>query len=107
MRHFGDWPLRWKMLALIVMVSALPLALTAVVEWRESNQLSESSTESLLQANAEDIGSDVDFLNDSFQRAAARLSRLPSIIELTISPEALTPAASLSETRAKALAAKG
>ncbi|CAN7302885.1 thiamine pyrophosphate-binding protein [Bradyrhizobium sp. LjRoot220] len=39
----------------------------------------------------------------TFDEAVA--SRLPSIIELTISPEALTPAASLSETRAKALAA--
>ena len=39
-----------------------------------------------------------------FDEAVA--SRLPSIIELTISPEALTPMASLSETRAKALAAK-
>jgi acetolactate synthase-1/2/3 large subunit len=33
-------------------------------------------------------------------------SGLPAIIELAISPEALTPAASLSETRAKALAAQ-
>ena len=32
-------------------------------------------------------------------------SGLPSIIELAISPEALTPVSSLSETRAKALAA--
>jgi acetolactate synthase-1/2/3 large subunit len=39
----------------------------------------------------------------AFDEAVA--SRLPAIIELTISPEALTPAASLSETRAKALAA--
>ncbi|TMA21307.1 MAG: hypothetical protein E6J88_15950, partial [Deltaproteobacteria bacterium] len=86
MRHFDDWPLRWKMLALIVMVSALPLALTAVVEWRESNQLSESSTESLLQANAEDIGSDLDFLNDGFQRSVARLSRQPAVIRLLQHP---------------------
>jgi acetolactate synthase-1/2/3 large subunit len=34
-------------------------------------------------------------------------SGLPSIIELAISPEALTPVSSLSETRAKALAARG
>ena len=41
----------------------------------------------------------------AFDEAVA--SGLPSIIELTISPEALTPVASLSETRAKALAAQG
>ena len=41
----------------------------------------------------------------AFDEAVARGFR--PIIELTISPEALTPAASLSETRAKAMAAKG
>jgi len=41
----------------------------------------------------------------AFDEAVA--SGLPSIIELTISPEALTPVASLSETRAKAMAAQG
>jgi acetolactate synthase-1/2/3 large subunit len=40
----------------------------------------------------------------AFDEAVA--SGLPAIIELAISPEALTPAASLSETRAKALAAQ-
>jgi len=41
----------------------------------------------------------------AFDEAVA--SGLPSIIELAISPEALTPVSSLSETRAKALAARG
>ena len=41
----------------------------------------------------------------AFDEAVA--SGLPAIIELSISPEALTPAASLSETRSKALAARG
>jgi acetolactate synthase-1/2/3 large subunit len=53
------------------------------------------------------FGARVDRTEDfaaAFDEAVA--SRLPSIIELTISPEALTPAASLSETRAKALAGK-
>jgi len=53
------------------------------------------------------FGARVDRTEDfakAFDEAVA--SRLPAIIELTISPEALTPAASLSETRAKALAAK-
>ncbi|MBR1212113.1 thiamine pyrophosphate-binding protein [Bradyrhizobium sp. JYMT SZCCT0180] len=52
------------------------------------------------------FGARVDRTEDfakAFDEAVA--SRLPAIIELTISPEALTPAASLSETRAKALAA--
>jgi len=51
------------------------------------------------------FGARVDRTEDfaaAFDEAVA--SRLPAIIELTISPEALTPAASLSETRAKALA---
>lgn len=50
------------------------------------------------------VGRTEDFAQ-AFDEAVA--SRLPSIIELTISPEALTPAASLSETRARALAERG
>jgi acetolactate synthase-1/2/3 large subunit len=44
---------------------------------------------------------------EDFARAFddAVASGLPAIIELSISPEALTPASSLSETRAKAMAA--
>jgi acetolactate synthase-1/2/3 large subunit len=53
-------------------------------------------------------GARVDRTED-FARAfdEATASGLPSIIELAISPEALTPVSSLSETRAKALAARG
>jgi acetolactate synthase-1/2/3 large subunit len=52
------------------------------------------------------FGARVDRTEDfarAFDEAVA--SGLPSIIELTISPEALTPVSSLSETRAKAMAA--
>jgi len=54
------------------------------------------------------FGARVDRTED-FARAfdEATASGLPSIIELVISPEALTPVSSLSETRAKALAAQG
>lgn len=54
------------------------------------------------------FGARVDRTED-FARAfdEAIASRLPSIIELAISPEALTPVSSLSETRAKAMAAQG
>ncbi|MFN2546128.1 MAG: response regulator [Myxococcales bacterium] len=83
MRRFDDWPLRWKMLALILLVSALPLALTAAVEWRESSRLIESSTDSLLQANAEDVGSDLDFLNEGFQRSVGRIARQPAVIRFS------------------------
>jgi acetolactate synthase-1/2/3 large subunit len=54
------------------------------------------------------FGARVDRTEDfarAFDEAVA--SGLPSIVELAISPEALTPVSSLSETRAKALAAQG
>ncbi|MGZ6142599.1 MAG: response regulator [Myxococcales bacterium] len=87
MSRFNDWPLRWKMLALIVMISALPLALTAAMEWRESSRLIDGSTEALLQANAEDIGSAIDYLNDSFQRSVSRLARQPAVARFCEHPE--------------------
>ena len=80
MRRFDDWPLRWKMLILIVLVSVVPLAVTASVEWRESSRLFESSTNALVQANAEDIASDLDSANEAFQRSAARVARQPAVI---------------------------
>jgi signal transduction histidine kinase/CheY-like chemotaxis protein/HAMP domain-containing protein len=87
MSSFGhSWPLRWKILALIAMVSVLPLAITAMVEWRESSALITESTEKLLQANAEDVSGDLDSFNESFHLAANRLSRLPSVIRFVEHP---------------------
>ena len=83
----NEWPLRWKMLALIVMVSALPLAITAVMEWRETSALIDNSTEALLQANAEDVGSDVDIFNEVFRRTAEHLAGLPSMTRFAAHPE--------------------
>ena len=87
MRRFGDWPLRWKMLALIVMISALPLALTAAMEWRESSGLIDSSTEALLKASADGVGSGLDSLNGGFQRSAARLARQPAVARFCEHPD--------------------
>jgi signal transduction histidine kinase/CheY-like chemotaxis protein len=86
------WPLRWKTLALIAMVSVLSLAITAMVEWRESSALIDDSTASLLRANAEDVSGDLDSFNDGFRLAANRLSRLPSVTRFLEHPSPSTAA---------------
>ena len=92
MRPFlNHLPLRWKMLALIVMVSALPLAITAVMEWRETSALIDNSTAALLQANAEDVAGDVDSFNEGFRRAVERLAQLPALTRFAGHPEGNLP----------------
>ena len=87
-------------------ITGAVVAISAVLD--HATQATEDLAPSLALARAcGGFGAHVERTEDfakAFDEAVA--SGLPAIIELTISPEALTPAASLSETRAKALAAQ-
>ena len=84
-------PLRWKMLALILLVSALPLAITAMMEWREASALIDRSATALLQANAEDVAGDIDTFNEGFRRSAERLAQLPAMTRFASQPAGNQP----------------
>ena len=84
-------PARWKLLALILMVSALPLGITAVMEWREAGALIDTATEALLQANGEDIAGDIDNFNEAFRRTTARLTQLPAVARFVAHPAGNLP----------------
>ena len=86
MRPVADWPLRWKMQALILLVSALPLAITALVEFRESSSLIEANTGALLQAKADGIGGSLDEFHHSFDRAGHRLAAMPLLARFLGNP---------------------
>ena len=76
---FNPLPLRWKILALILMVSALPLAITSLIEFRESRRQILASSSALLSARAESVGAQLDEVHASLQRAVGRLSLLPEV----------------------------
>ena len=86
---FNQWPLRWKVLAVITTVSALPLAITSAIEFRESRQQILDASISLLSLRAESIATQLDDLHASLQRAGGRLALLPQVKQFCDAAEAV------------------
>src|SRR5712692_3052470 len=72
-----DWPIRRKMLALLLAASILPLAITAMIEFRTASTIIRQSATALLRARATHLADRIDDFHLTFQRSADRLSRLP------------------------------
>jgi len=72
-----DWPIRRKMLALLLAASILPLVITAIIEFRTARALIRQSATALLRARATHLADRIDDFHLTFQRSADRLSRLP------------------------------
>jgi len=77
MLRLRDWPIRRKMLALLLAASILPLAFTAIIEFRTARTLIRQSATALLRARATHLADRIDDFHLTFQRSADRLSRLP------------------------------
>ena len=74
---FRDWPLGWKMLALLLSASAVPLAVMALIAFRNARDQVRSSAVALLEARSEQIAASLDEFNAGLLRATERLSSLP------------------------------
>jgi len=72
-----DWPIRRKMLALLLAASILPLAITAIIEFRTASTIIRQSATALLRARATHLADSIDDFHLTFQRSVDRLSRLP------------------------------
>ena len=72
-----DWPIRRKMLAFLLAASILPLAITAVIEFRTASTIIRRSAIALLQARATHLADRIDDFHLTFQRSVDRLSHLP------------------------------
>jgi signal transduction histidine kinase/ActR/RegA family two-component response regulator len=83
---FGRWPLRRKMLGLLLLASALPLAVMAVIEARATSREVQQSALALLDARADQLRGDLDTFHTGLLRAAARLARLDEMAELVAAP---------------------
>ncbi len=84
--RLSDWPLRWKMLALLLCATALPLALTAAIEFNGARRAIHDSAVALLESRADQLGGELEEFNDSLARAVDRLSLLPSVGRFCQSP---------------------
>jgi signal transduction histidine kinase/CheY-like chemotaxis protein/HAMP domain-containing protein len=79
LRRFRDWPVRWKLLALVAAASAVPLVVTTMVAFRTGNTLMRQSSLDLLAARADDLAGDLDAFHLGFRRATDRLATMPGI----------------------------
>ncbi len=78
-RRFQDWPLRGKIVALLVAASTLPVAASsAVVLWR-ARQVVEHDAVELLEARAEQLAAEFDAFHQSYLVTASKIARYPSV----------------------------
>jgi len=83
---FRSWPLRWKMLVLLLCASALPLAVAALIAFNNARGVIDQDTVALLTARAEQEANSLDEFNASMLRAATRLASSPSLLRFYALP---------------------
>ena len=77
--RFRDWPLRWKMIVLLVAASALPLAAAAVVGVRNASEQIRSDAAEVLVARAEQLAGTLDEFHRVYVTSATRLDEFPEV----------------------------
>jgi PAS domain S-box-containing protein len=80
MARFLDWPLRVKMATLLLVVSLLPLVITAFGDIRETQERLLSSTGALLAARGDQLVSELDGFNRVYSRSVDEIARGPDIV---------------------------
>lgn len=81
--NFRDWQIRWKILALLIIASTLPLAIVALIELgNERTELIEGVT-TLLSARGDQVAGELDAFNSDYLKSAGRISQLPDIIKFS------------------------
>src|SRR5262249_2970723 len=77
--RFRDWPLRWKMIVLLVAASALPLAAAAVVGVRNASEQIRRDAAEVLIARAEQLAGALDEFHRVYLTSATRLDEFPEV----------------------------
>ncbi len=79
LRRIQDWPIRHKLVALLVAASALPVAAAAaVVLWRARAVVERNAVE-LLEARADQLASEFDEFHAAYLVAAAQVASYPAV----------------------------
>src|SRR5712664_3163137 len=82
--HFMDWPLRAKMAALLAVASLLPLGVAALIDIHEARERLLENTAVLLAGRGDQLVSDIDTLNRSYQRSVGRFAHLPDVVQFCL-----------------------
>jgi len=79
--RFLDWSLRAKLAALLVVASALPLAVAAYIDIRDARERLVTNTSALLAARGDELVGELDAFNRSYRLSAQRFSRLSPVVD--------------------------
>jgi signal transduction histidine kinase/CheY-like chemotaxis protein len=84
----GGWPLRAKMLALLVGASTLPLLAGSAIGFVGMRRATRDTARSLLAARADQLAGDIDSFHESYLTLVETLSRLPDVAAFCAAPPA-------------------
>jgi PAS domain S-box-containing protein len=87
--------LRAKMALLLVLASAVPVALASALEFRAARALIREQATALLSARTEAVAAQIDMFHREYQKIAVRLAGLPAIRGFAAAPPERRPVAEL------------
>ncbi len=82
----SQWPLRFKIAILLVVASALPLALAAYLDLAQTRQRLTADAAELLAARGDQIASELDAFHSGYRRSAESLALLPALGDFLRAP---------------------
>ena len=89
--RYRDWPIRARILVLLLAASAVPIAAGGAMAFRESRDRIESDAVALLESRADHLAGELDGFHREFQNSARRLARHPAIVDFCRAGEAARP----------------
>lgn len=78
--NIRHWPLRLKVVLLLFVSSALPLALLGTIEFYYARAQVRANTEALLAARADEVEGRLDAFHRMYQRASWRVAHMPEVL---------------------------
>src|SRR5688500_12195267 len=85
--RFASWPMRWKLVGLLSVATALPLAVALAVNHVESRRLARAQSVALMNARADDLAPRLDTLHSGYAETAMRVALAPDVVEFCSAPE--------------------
>jgi hypothetical protein len=86
--NFQHWPLRLKIVLLLFVSSALPLAIFGGIESHHAREDVLKNTAALLTARGDEVEGKLDAFNHLYLRSAERVARLPDVVRYVRAPTA-------------------
>src|SRR5262249_49219861 len=78
---FRDWSLRWKMAALIIAASLVPLVVAAFLDIQQARTDLLSHASSLLTARGDQLADRINTFTADYSSAAVKFAHLPRVVD--------------------------